>query len=644
MEDITRPFKRQKLEHPEFRTLPSDVLLLSLPHFLVHPPTHRNHTRSLFLTLFALRKCLSLPNLDATVECRAWTGLAEIGLRIGLDEPGIESEVGRAITKALMIAQKHPSLRIYKPLITRLSARLALHQQNPKLAQNTLRKVLTNFILPSDPPHITYSAHLAYITSLSGISQDDDSGPYSPSWANLKALGAIKDLHALAIRNKHREVAQLTMVLELRDLVQNGFWTRVGETLGHNEKVSPSPRNSNHRRIPLISNLSLSARRTLKGLIIHVYHRRTLLHIRGRQREAQSRIKKLHDMLDGGAMDAFGASGIVEVELPDPPLRVQVTHPRVIFALGFLVSSVSKRDRGATPPWASTVDVKGFYDRMHKLKADMICELVGYQSHEVNSTMLNHLAQLIAHTRTHSLFSIYSGRITLHQAHLAHALGRTERALKCYQVAAILSRRRTTKKESESDEEDGCEDHCEFTDEVEWEREMKPLRKTSAEVIKECEGLGGTLQAIGAVLAACLSKEFLVAKGHLRTALNLSTSAQDNHLRALVLALVAAQYVHTSTEHAESMLSTAEQLAAGLGAQPKTAKNAELRKGAAQASVAGSGDGVGNAHLRLWIGERSLELKRRAADEQGASKQAATNEKFKEAVVRVQKRKFVEVE
>lgn len=32
------------------------------------------------------------------------------------------------------------------------------------------------------------------------------------------------------------------------------------------------------------------------------------------------------------------------------------------------------------------------------------------------------------------------------------------------------------------------------------------------EVVNECEGLGGTLQAVGAVLGACLSKEFLVAK------------------------------------------------------------------------------------------------------------------------------------
>jgi hypothetical protein len=57
------------------------------------------------------------------------------------------------------------------------------------------------------------------------------------------------------------------------------------------------------------------------------------------------------------------------------------------------------------------------------------------------------------------------------------------------------------------------------------------------------------------------------------------------------------------------MLGTAEQLAAGLGAQPKIASKApgdtskaDNPKSKAKAST----DGVGNAHLRLWIGERAL--------------------------------------
>lgn len=145
-----------------------------------------------------------------------------------------------------------------------------------------------------------------------------------------------------------------------------------------------------------------------------------------------------------------------------------------------------------------------------------------------------HLSQVIAETRTHGLFALFSARITLHQAHLAHGLGRPDRALKCYQVAAYLSRRRApieVKSSDDSDEDDdGCEDPwmnvsaCagelwlriglagELIDDEAREHEMEVLRTKAVDVVKECEGLGGTLQAVGAVLAACLSKEFLVTK------------------------------------------------------------------------------------------------------------------------------------
>ena len=174
-----------------------------------------------------------------------------------------------------------------------------------------------------------------------------------------------------------------------------------------------------------------------------------------------------------------------------------------------------------------------------------------------------HLSLLIAHTRTHDLFASYCARITLHQAHLAHALGNEDRAEKCYKVAAFLSRKRMigeTKKLNVNDKEtpaydEGCEDHWVNTSarvgeiwlrigvlsryafsssseasgksearmdqdkenvgnesEMQWQKEMNELRTSSEEVIAECEGLGGTLQAIGAILRACLSKAFLEVK------------------------------------------------------------------------------------------------------------------------------------
>ena len=226
------------------------------------------------------------------------------------------------------------------------------------------------------------------------------------------------------------------------------------------------------------------------------------------------------------------------------------------------------------PVWASISDVQGFQQRMHKIKADMICELIGVRFFLQTSFKLSDLSvilkveitrsefeaaervchltrrspqdfrftpclqdifRVIAHTRSHGLFSIYSARITLHQAHLSHALGQTERSLKCYQVAAFLSRRKTTRSPTKraydaTEEEDGCEDYWvnvsaragelwlriglanTIEDEIEWAKEIEVLRKEGVTIVKECEGLGGTLQAVGAVLTACLSKEFLVAK------------------------------------------------------------------------------------------------------------------------------------
>lgn len=48
--------------------------------------------------------------------------------------------------------------------------------------------------------------------------------------------------------------------------------------------------------------------------------------------------------------------------------------------------------------------------------------------------------------------------------------------------------------------------------ENQMQKEMMELRVSSEEVIAECEGLGGTLQAVGAILRACLSEAFLQVK------------------------------------------------------------------------------------------------------------------------------------
>ena len=73
---------------------------LPLP-VLLHPPTHRHYTKSLYLSFLATLKCIECQNLDPDMECRAWTGLAELGFRLGLAEEGVEAQVEVAITKAV---------------------------------------------------------------------------------------------------------------------------------------------------------------------------------------------------------------------------------------------------------------------------------------------------------------------------------------------------------------------------------------------------------------------------------------------------------------------------------------------------------------------------------------------------------------
>lgn len=82
----------------------------------------------------------------------------------------------------------------------------------------------------------------------------------------------------------------------------------------------------------------------------------------------------------------------------------------------------------------------------------------------------------------------------------------------------------------------------------------------------------------------------------MKAALSLATKAKDNHLRALILALIASHYFHTAGDHALEMLQTCEQLAAGLGAP------ADKSKSDSKDAVVP----VGNAPLGLWVGERFL--------------------------------------
>ncbi|KAG2337192.1 hypothetical protein BDR05DRAFT_1005266 [Suillus weaverae] len=155
-------------------------------------------------------------------------------------------------------------------------------------------------------------------------------------------------------------------------------------------------------------------------------------------------------------------------------------------------------------------------------------------------------------------------RITLHAAHFAHALGDTERAGVCYRVAKSV------------DDE------------------------TNA-------GTGS----------------------HLKFALSLSTLAGENHLRALLLAQVGAQYLHTAPAHAMETLAVCETLGAGMGAKQKEADVGGKGKGKEKEKIsdgnAAKHDLIGNALLRLWVGERFLDTFKRANKPHRVVKQEAFN-------------------
>ena len=140
------------------------------------------------------------------------------------------------------------------------------------------------------------------------------------------------------------------------------------------------------------------------------------------------------------------------------------------------------------------------------------------------------LNTLIAHVRTYDIFSLFSARIALHHAHLAHALARPARALRCYRSAAHHSeagsfahvaarageialrvgvqRRRVAMgdkwREGLSVADDDWPDDLDDDDEE--------LEAQGSEVIKTCRGMGGTLEAIGQVLEACFTPEILKSK------------------------------------------------------------------------------------------------------------------------------------
>ncbi|KAI0706088.1 hypothetical protein BC835DRAFT_1312173 [Cytidiella melzeri] len=664
---------------PALKPLPLQILLLSLPTLLALPPNHANYAQSLVLSSHALRQCLSLPALSPEIECRAWCGLAEIGMRViggGFSEDerypwarDVEAEVDRAMSKATIIAQKHPSLRSLRVHLSLLQVQLSQWQDKTKFARTQIRNLISS-LRPMDSPSVVYSAHLAAISlyaapksvSASSSSSTAHSSPFTNGLQDVQAaLSAVQDMEAFSLEHGHTRITLLAQVLRLRIAVAASMWQDVASAiakvesalgLSYDPPTTPKPRQTEAATPATAKEASFvffespfEAAMAVHALIMTVNY---FTHM-GSAAETAPRLSHLHALLDSCVLEKF-ADGTVEVKFADgPPLVMQVTHPRLLFLLGFLVSSVAKRDVLGRKPrrkvfaaeglsaWdreiaqaivlplcASKLDFEEIEQRLVRVKGDLLCELIAVSimrsEFDVAEQNLN---ILISHTRTYSIFPIFAARIALHQAHLAHALNQTTRALSCYRIAAHLAAQdkfvRLSAQAGEVIMLMGLESGKE--NDAEPETHGVVDRKGAMNTARACSAAGGALEAVGQVVEALVSSETLRSKEHLKHSLELATRAQDNYLRAVLVALVAAHYFHTAWDYAYKMLLTCEQLAAGLGAP------------ASKNSVTQTPTAVGNARLGLWVGQKFLELYKRAGKDERVQKQIVANQRLEEAVI-----------
>ncbi|KAG6836022.1 hypothetical protein H0H93_012204 [Arthromyces matolae] len=363
------------------RRLPSSTLLLSLPGLLVHPRGHPMYRKSLVISLNALRRCLALPNLEAQEECRACVGLVEVGmswLELGVvGDPCISlGEIEGALTKALTISQKHPSLRGYTPYLSILSARLSYtYQGNTKFAIATLKKLISSHNTSKTPSHLLIHAHLELVHILSQIAaaesdRDADRG-VGGSGALEKCLVAIQAMRVAAEqldkvnvetntntnsrttksteehkhkpRHRHNLIVLLTAVIKLQLLVRHGMWSKVGEALEDAEaliepylfspptpaatssdpstpkpKKPSSPGNIASPTLPTDDDQQHSTIEVPPTLRTHLLTLSVLYHTyAGDGVQAGERLKTLHGLLDTGALEHRSSTSTSKISSSD---------------------------------------------------------------------------------------------------------------------------------------------------------------------------------------------------------------------------------------------------------------------------------------------------------------------------------------
>ncbi|KAJ7037276.1 hypothetical protein C8F04DRAFT_1232712 [Mycena alexandri] len=259
--------------------------------------------------------------------------------------------------------------------------------------------------------------------------------------------------------------------------------------------------------------------------------------------------------VEHGGEERGGSGGPASATLP---LYLRMTHPHVLYALGYLVSAVARRDSVGRKPKRKTFVLEGlgvverealrelrgvlrppkfcfFISKLTESLADSMCELIAI------------LDEVIGRARTHAPFGgTLALHITLLHAQLEHAQGHAVHTRTCYRVAAqLVTEAKDTGGEAAARAEEaallvGLRARArEMMDEEEEEAQDAKLVRLGQEVAETCRGLGGAMRAVGKVIEGVLTTEILRAKQYFKHALTYTT---ETHLRALVLALIAAHH------------------------------------------------------------------------------------------------------
>ncbi|CED83210.1 hypothetical protein [Phaffia rhodozyma] len=288
------------------------------------------------------------------------------------------------------------------------------------------------------------------------------------------------------------------------------------------------------------------------------------------------------------------------------------------------------------PPFATVLHVKEWEVKQATMHAELQCEIISVaiirsEFEEAQES----IDSLIAYLRRKSLFPSFSAQVTLLQAHLSHSTLQTDRALILYRVAHHTALQMCTTSASARDlalaaklGEMGLMVGLGRLDEVRTECEKiakkswgNGLGETGAYVVpagsatvgqggeprSEASSKGGKMRDVtgaenvvlkvsGGMLLALMEKEILKSKQHLRSCLELATTAIDNTARPIILSLTAALYLNTRAQQSLVMLQTALHLSRLLGK-----------------------DGShGHAALGLWLGEKYESVLKRNKDPNAA--------------------------